>query len=730
MNRFSKWRRKARMIKAAKSGKAKAEGGQIITFSSEAIDWVQAAAGDDADDKAKRFTMLAYTGGAMDIDYYSYPMVIDLTGLRAAPKLPILLIHEPHKIVGHADDVKIGATKIEVAGAISGAGPEADQVVASAKLGFPWLASIGVLPDSKEFIGEGVKTQINGRSFVGPIYVARKALLAEISFVPIAADNKTKVKVAATAAHQKREDENMEFNAWVELLGFSVADLTDSQTTLLHAKYDAEIKAAAETPPVTGSAAPAPSPPVLDISGIEAAHTKHWAAIEASAAGYTGKIDPAKLDPIMSAARVKATELRSTALNDEKPAVWLEVELVKAAAETRVAFVQAERPVAPTTYGSSHDLNPDVIQAALCMSAGLRKPEDHFDTETLEAAHKSYRDFGLQEVLLIAAGANGYTGRQRIGRGNVREVLEYACPIRGAGGFSTINVSGILSGTANKILLSGFDAIPQTWRQVAAIGRVGDFKTVKRYRLTTSLEYEELGPDDEIAHGELGEDTYEMAAKTYAKMLVLSRADIINDDLGAFDSLRSRLGIGASLKMNKVFWTLWINNSTFFTALLGNYRLGADSALGEVGLNKAVKLFRDMVGPDGNPMGLEPDRLICPTALEATALKWHVSTEMRDTTASSRTPVSNIYTGRFRPVAVPELGISSYTGSSATAWYLACDPQILASAVMCFLDGVEAPTIESADADFNVLGIQLRGFHDFGVAMSEGNAVVKSKGTA
>ncbi|MBU0639071.1 MAG: hypothetical protein KKB50_09420, partial [Planctomycetes bacterium] len=38
---------------------------------------------------------------------------------------------------------------------------------------------------------------------------------------------------------------------------------------------------------------------------------------------------------------------------------------------------------------------------------------------------------------------------------------------------------------------------------------------------------------------------------------------------------------------------------------------------------------------------------------------------------------------------------------------------------VAFLNGQESPTIETADADFNVLGIQMRGYHDFGVALQE-----------
>lgn len=36
---------------------------------------------------------------------------------------------------------------------------------------------------------------------------------------------------------------------------------------------------------------------------------------------------------------------------------------------------------------------------------------------------------------------------------------------------------------------------------------------------------------------------------------------------------------------------------------------------------------------------------------------------------------------------------------------------------MAFLNGQESPTIETAEADVNVLGIQLRGYHDFGCSL-------------
>jgi phage major head subunit gpT-like protein len=286
----------------------------------------------------------------------------------------------------------------------------------------------------------------------------------------------------------------------------------------------------------------------------------------------------------------------------------------------------------------------------------------------------------------------------------------------------------MLTSAGNKLLWEGFNSIPQSWRAVAGTRNVSDFKAVTAYRLTTSLEYEEVAPTGAIKHGTMGNETYSMQAKTYAKMAILSRQDIINDDLGAFNDMRQRLGIGAVGKMNKVFWTAWLaarSAGTFWTAPRGNLVTG--SALAEAGLNNAVKAFRDMKGPDGFRIGLAPKFVLVPSALEATAKKIFVSTEVRDTTASTKTLTGNIYQGSFEPVVVPELGDSAYTGYSATGWWLMADPKVLASAVMCFLNGVETPTVESADADFDQLGIQFRGYHDFGVAMSEYLASVEAQ---
>jgi hypothetical protein len=104
--------------------------------------------------------------------------------------------------------------------------------------------------------------------------------------------------------------------------------------------------------------------------------------------------------------------------------------------------------------------------------------------------------------------------------------------------------------------------------------------------------------------------------------------------------------------------------------------------------------------------------------------------ELRDTTANTKFPIANPHQGKYRVEVSRYLANAKYTGNSSKAWYLLSDPNDLPAIEVAFLNGQEAPTIETAEADFNSLGIQMRGYHDFGVALQDPRAGIKSKGEA
>jgi hypothetical protein len=136
------------------------------------------------------------------------------------------------------------------------------------------------------------------------------------------------------------------------------------------------------------------------------------------------------------------------------------------------------------------------------------------------------------------------------------------------------------------------------------------------------------------------------------------------------------------------------------------------------------------VDSDGKPIGVMPAIMLVPTALSALGTQLYKSLEIRDTTASTKYPIANPHQGKFRVEVSRYLANSRYAGYSAKAWYLLADPTDLPVIEVAFLNGQEAPTIETAEADFSVLGVQMRGYHDFGCALQDARGGVKSKGEA
>jgi len=369
-----------------------------------------------------------------------------------------------------------------------------------------------------------------------------------------------------------------------------------------------------------------------------------------------------------------------------------------------------------------------VLEAACLLTGKHADTERTFDERTLEAADRRFRGgITLQELLLEAAWANGYTGRNFR---NSREVLRHAFSHDIRAAFSTIDIGGILSNVANKFLLEGFFSVERTWRNITSIRNVSDFKTVTSYRLIGKDQYEEVAPGGELKHGTLGEESYTNKADTYGLMLSIDRRDIINDDLGAITTVPRKLGRGSGLKINDVFWTVFLNNADFFKAANNNYLDGAATALGIDSLDQAEVAFMDQVDSDGKPIGIMPSILLVPTALSAVGTTLYKSLEIRDTNSNRKYPVANPHTDKFRPEVSRYLSNSQYTGASSKAWYLLADPTDLAVIEVAFLNGQESPTIETAEADFNVLGIRMRGYHDFGCSLQEPKGGVKTKGEA
>ena len=639
---------------------------------------------------------------------------------------------QPQMAEGHV--VENDGKTLRLSGDVSAVSAAANEFVQSAKNGFPWQASIEAKPLRMEEIPEGRTVMVNGQSIAGPVYVARKSRLYGVAFLPHGADENTQVSLAASAvefsSHEKGA--NMPFDKWVEAMGFDPGSLSQVQRDKLTEKYNAEIEAGDVKEEVVEATA-------FDVSDIKAAASEQLNDLEASFAEYEGEVPAKKFAEIKASALKAHRELKATAIREKWSADKFELESVKAGHSAKLDMVRASAShEGPAIHVSKRDeMSPAVIEAALALSSRLPNVEKHYKAEVLEAADKNYKNIGIQQILLLAAASNGMPihAGQRIHAGNLRQVLKAAMPDIQANSFSTdgVSVSNLLSNVATKELVAGYEEMDNTWREISQIKSVRDFKQVTTYRLLDDMSYEQIGQGGEIKHGTVSQESYTRQVKTYAKMFALTREDIINDDLGAFDDLRTRLGAGAAMKMRDVFWTNFLDNSTFFTSGRGNYITGATTTLlnDGVGLGLGVKAFRTMVSPtaDGaKRVGGNPSILLVPPELEPAANQLYVGQNLVG--GSTTVANANIYLNKYRPVVVPQLSDSSFTNYSATAWYLFRDPSLYAPMVVSFLNGQQSPVVESADADFNVLGIQFRGYHDFGCDQAEYVGGVKSKGAA
>lgn len=662
---------------------------RFVEAAAGSVEFMPVEAADGAAPKSRKFAMTAYTGGAMSLGFGA-PVVIDLAGMTVTRQdLPILRQHDAERIVGHSTQVDVTAQRIKVAGLISGTGEAAQEVTATAGNGFPWQASVGAAAHQTEFVEQGQTVKVNGRSFTGPLIVARKTTLREVSFVPLGADGATSATV--TASHKGLF---MQFDAWVKAKGFDPASLTADQTATLRAAFDAEQKPKP------------PGDPVADMNATIAGNYKRIAAINAAC----------------------GTEFADVAA-EAVAGGWSEDKVARVVAEKRLEKLRAERPNPTTIVGSSGRVGAEVLEAAVIQAASLpgelrAKMEKGFTESTLEAAHKRYKGrIGLQQLLIEAAYANGYTGPANF-KGNHADILRAA--------FSGGDISGILSNTANKFLLAGYMAVEQAWAAVSSRRPASDFKTMTSYRMTGGFKYEKIAANGTIPHGTVGEESYTNKVDTYAKMFAITRQDQRNDDLGALTDLPRKIGRGAGLSLNDVFWTAWLDDSAFFTSGNNNYISGPTTNLSSAGLTAGVQKFRKQTDPDGNPLGLAPVMLLVPPELEQLAAELYASTNVNTGGAASteKVPNVNVHAAKYKPVVSTYLSNSSYTGYSATGWYLLASPDDEPVIEVAFLDGQESPTVEAADTDFSTLGIQMRGFHDFGVTKQSTRGAVKSKGAA
>lgn len=381
---------------------------------------------------------------------------------------------------------------------------------------------------------------------------------------------------------------------------------------------------------------------------------------------------------------------------------------------------------------------PEDVQASAQLEYKTR-----YTDQVQQAAHTLHRGIGLWQVLAIAARSGGYRGSDIINDGNLPEILRCAfTPNIRADGGSLVSIQNTLANVMNKFLLTGYLGSDQSWRAICSTRPVKDFKPTKSIALTGDFVFKRLNDQGQITHGALTDVPFANQIDTLARMLSLNRPTIINDDLSAMTTVPTLMGEGGGDALNILVWTLWNNpgngpdgNAFWFARNTAVNALGGGAhqsnvttgALSSASLQAAVTVFDRQVKPNGQPLCKPPAILLYPPEVDVAALEL-MNSEYVVGPTSAKQPNKNVFQGRFKPVKSPFLSNSTYTGYSLTAWWLLCDPSRLAAIEVAFLNGQENPVVQTAQANFNELGIDIRGFFDPGAAMQDTRAGCRSTG--
>ena len=161
--------------------------------------------------KLPTFSMIAYNGGIMAVDVWG-SVVVDLAGMEVSDKTAILYSHGTYSldnVLGQTSKVEKG-DDLKASGTIMGDSEVVKQVLALAKNGFGFQASIGAKVIEYKEVQDGESVEANGQTLKGPFTFVTKSKLNEISVVALGADSKTETEIAAQGGQSKTEETNME----------------------------------------------------------------------------------------------------------------------------------------------------------------------------------------------------------------------------------------------------------------------------------------------------------------------------------------------------------------------------------------------------------------------------------------------------------------------------------------------------------------------------------------
>jgi hypothetical protein len=553
--------------------------------------------------------------------------------------------------------------------------------------------SVGYRVIESEWVSEGQKSTIAGRTFEGPLKVSTKWVPRELSVCPIGADDVAKARgsefeISNLKKGKEKEEQTMKMSK--ELRAKLVErgmpeNATDEEAFAFLEKITLEDRGNVGT-----GLKPAPTGQTL----IDTTEVERMAREE----------ERGRVAEIGAMARKHGVD---DTIHDRWIKDGVSVEEARKAVLKLIEEKAASQKLPPSIEFVADD--GEKFRAAATDSLILRGGKTKIEKPAPGALE--LRGYTLREMARLCL--------QRAGVKIPWDPMEMIGRAMMTGDFPIL-----LGATANKSLFAGWESAPETWAVWCATGSVSDFKTQTSARASETDDLDLIPDHGEYKYGKRTEAQEQYAIATYGKLFALTRHTIINDDLNALTDIPYKHGEAWARKVGDLAYAILTANAAMgdgkalFIAAHGN--IGTAGTISEVTIAEALKLMKVQKGLlDKQRLNIRGEYIIGPAAIEGSAEIFFNSGDFSKTSESSTR--KNPYAGsRFTRVYDARLD-----DNSATIWYLAGPKG--KTVVVFFLNGVQTPFLETKTG-WSIDGVEYKVRGDAGAKAMDWKALLSNAG--
>ena len=430
---------------------------------------------------------------------------------------------------------------------------------------------------------------------------------------------------------------------------------------------------------------------------------------------------PAAEDPVL-AERRRATEIETLCRSfGEDPGAYIRegtsVETVRAAILDRLS--QERTPIVGRSSAETRGVQVttdegDKLRAAA--TDGLLLRSGVFVEHPADGA-REFRGMGIQDVARECLRVSG----ENPARLSADEVLRRSLTPDSA-------FVSITSNAANRAVLGAMQHAPTTYQAWTSVGSAKDFKPTNIYEVNDGGTLREIPQNGEFTEAKLSDAPVAVRQLiTVGKMLSFTRQMFINDEFDLILRMVTAHVQAFQRGINQAVYALlkanpaMLDGDQLFSSAHKN--LGTAAAPGTDSFSEARLLMRRQTEADGvTRLNLSPAFVLCGAADETKVEQLLHSLAAPEGTNSG---VANVFRSAMTPVVDAELDVDG----GAQPFYFAAHPSLAPTIEVSYLNGVEAPTVET-ETDFDRLGIRYRVYGDRGVTLLGYRGLVKNPGKA